>query len=351
MEAVADDAADGDKPMVYLDDEDRTIFRASALGQCQTAMIALRMGFSAMKPPKSMQDRFNEGHLHEPDIVKRANTEYGIEVFNTQRTVVWWVTDTIGIKGHIDGEGVGWLEDEVDEDWDPANPPHRLFEAKTMSEQAFRWWVDHDWNERWAKYPGYARQWTVYGHATELDEGLYAVKNKESGQLLIEATPTQVVPLPLIKATVVGVEAHVRQGLPLPDDCKPRKSWPCPVFYVGPCGYDERDSLAERESEVVTELAITYARAGHAEKAAKAAKKKARDEIVSHLPAEGGKFDADGGWKVALTAKTLRGTESVFNEEQFAEEHPDLYEEFKTKQVEKWTNETLRVTPPKEGKS
>lgn len=356
MEAIGADVDDGDKPMVYLDDEGRTIFRASALGQCTTAMIALRMGFSAMKPPKSMQDRFNEGHLHEPDIVKRANTEFGVEVFGSQRTVTWWVTDTIGIKGHIDGEAVGWTVEEIeaaaesDEAFDLFDKPHRLFEAKTMSEQAFRWWVEHDWDARWKKYPGYARQFTVYGHATELEQGLYAVKNKESGQVIVEPTPTQIVPLPLIKATVVGVEAHVRQGLPMPDECKPRKSWPCPVFYVGPCGDDNRDQLEERESEVVTELMVSYQKAKEAETAAKEAKKKARDEIVKHLPEDGGKFDGNDGWKVALTPRKLKGTESVFDEDAFKSAHPDLHDQFKIKQVEKWSNETLRVTPPKEGK-
>lgn len=335
------DEDNGNKPPVYVDDEGRAIYRASALGLCTTALITVRSGFEAMPPPESMQRRFDEGHLHEDNMVLRLNTEYGIEVFNREREVTVWLTPTLGIRGHIDGEGIGLLPDERGLG---LPPQHRRIENKTMSSSAFKEWSNMDWDARWKKYPGYAMQNTVYGIGTGLDEVLYVVKDKESGQMLVEVTDTICYPWALIKAKVLGIEAHVRQGLPLPDTCDVR-SFPCPVFYVGPCGEDKRDSLAEREGEIVLALARTYQDAKEREAAAAKAKTTARDEIKKHLP-DGGKFDAPEGWKVSYTKSKKNGTTLVFDEERFREDHPDMYADY-LQEKDKWTQERLTVTPPK----
>lgn len=358
---MADDAAPdegNDKPTVWVNDEGIAHYRASGLGGCTAAMIALRQGFTAMAPPKSMQDRYNEGHLHEPDIVRRANTEFGLEVFNRQREVEVWVSPTAVIVGHIDGEVVGWLPEEIELGLHRMGdaPPHRLFEAKTMSDAAFKKWMSMSWPERWGIYHGgYAKQLTVYLAGTGLASAVYAVKNKESGKVVMEAVPGPPLDLNQIKVQVFGVEAHVRQGLPLPEVCDVRQ-FPCPVFYLGPCGDDERETLDDRKAEVVLALAQTYEAAKANEVIAKQAKEKARDEIKRHL-GDAGKFAAEG-WKVTYSKRELKGTKTVEIEEfdlaQLRADHPDLCEQYTTtttQEVEEWSSERLTVTPPKQAKS
>jgi hypothetical protein len=363
-----------DKPLVWTDGQGVTHYRASALGGCTTAAIIVRSGFTPMAPPKSMQDRFNEGHLHEPDIVRRANTEFGLEVFakdpatNRQYEVQVPVTTTVVIDGHTDGKCLGMVTDEPDywntgrgtefEDSDLmtlAPGEFRVFEAKTMSHAAFTRWVKMSWAERWAAYPGYAKQMTVYLAGMSLLDGVdyekwvYAVKNKESGQVIVEPGIGYPYSLPAIKAQVLGIEAHVRQGLPIPEACHPGSQWPCPVYYIGPCGDDNRTTLDERQAEVVVALGVTYQEAKEREAEAKRAKEIARDEIKKHLP-DGGKFDADG-WKVAFSKRRSKGTVSQerFDMERFLADHPDLAEQYTTtEEVEQWTSERLTVTPPKD---
>ena len=226
------------KPMVWVGDDGVAHYRASALGGCTTAMILVRSGFTAMAPPKSMQDRFNEGHLHEPDIVRRANTEFGLEVFaKNPTTKKQWeiqvpVTPTVTIEGHTDGYCLGRLAHETyDIDDDYIDGETRLFEAKTMSEQAFKRWESMTWEQRWIAYPGYAKQLTAYLAGlslllgVDLDGWVYGVKNKESGRILMESGRGHPYPLATIKAQVLGIEAHVRQGLLVPDQCQPKAQW------------------------------------------------------------------------------------------------------------------------------
>jgi hypothetical protein len=357
-----------DKPMVWVDDEGITHYRASSLGGCTTAAILVRSGFTAMAPPDSMQKRFNEGHLHEPDIVRRANTEFGLEVFakdpatNQQWTVNVPVTDTVVITGHTDGKCLGVLPEENESQWDLDNPrlpgpdEFRLFEAKTMSSAAFKRWSAMDWPERWTAYPGYAKQLTCYlrglsildGH--EYDKWVYAIKDKESGQMLVESGYGEPYPWAAIVAQILGIEAHVRNGLPIPESC-PRTQWPCPVFYIGPCGEDERVTLDERVGEVVVQLGRVYEDAKEAEKVAAKTKTDARDEIKKHLP-DGGKYEFDG-WKVAFSKKEPKGTTTVteFDMDRFIADHPDIHEQYLIeKEVTKWSQERLTVTPPKDKK-
>ncbi len=337
----------GNKPAVYTDDEGRTIYRASALAMCRTALIAVRSGFEPMAPPDSMQRRFDEGHLHESNMVQRLNTEYGIEVFNREREVELEITPTLIVRGHIDGEGVGWLDFQDDELRGlGGETPHRLVENKTMSSLAYKEWVASTWEQRWKKYPSYAIQSTVYGEATGIRQQLYCVKDKESGQMHVEVLDLPCYPLALVKAKVLGIEAHVRQGLPLPEDCDAR-SWPCPVFYLGPCGEEQRDTLDERRDEVVQALANTYDEQKRIEANAKKAKEQARDEIKKHL-GDAGKYDTSQGWKVAWSKGTT-GSKEVFDEETFKAEHPDLYEQFITT-VPTRSHGALTVTPPKKTK-
>lgn len=344
-------------PIVWVDGEGITHYRASALGGCTTALIIVRSGFESLAPPKSMQERWNEGHLHEPDIVRRANTEYGLEVFakdpatNKQWAVCVPVSDTIVIDGHTDGKVVGHILDV--EDPDAVYPgEERGFEAKTMSSEAYKRWVKMTWEERWRAYPGYAMQLTVYGRGMGVDRFVYGVKDKEAGTVTMEAVDGLPYDWNLIKAKIAQVEAHVRQGLPIPEECFPKKQWPCPVYYIGPCGEDKRDTLAERENEIVLALAVTYDQNRDAENIAKKAKETARDEIKKHLP-EGGKFDVEG-WKIAFTKRTSKGSSPVerFDMEQFVADHPELAEQYTTtEQVETWTTEKVNVTAPRASKS
>lgn len=331
----------GNKPAVYTDEQGRTIYRASALAMCRTALITIRSGFEPMAPPDSMQRRFDEGHLHEANMVQRLNTEYGIEVFNREREVELWLTPTLGIRGHIDGEGVGYLAEEYGDNAGP--PEHRLIENKTMSSLAYKAWLTMTWEERWKKYPSYAIQSTVYGEATGLRQQLYCVKDKESGQMHVEVLDLPCYPLALVKAKVLGIEAHVRQGLPLPEECDV-KSWPCPVFYIGPCGEERRDTLDERIDEVVQALVNTYQDQKEIEANAKKAKETARDEIKKHL-GDAGKYDTSQGWKVAFN-KGKTTTKQVLDVERLQAEKPDLFEEYLTDKTTT-TSGSLVVTPPK----
>jgi hypothetical protein len=373
-DAMAPEAENfNDRPTVTVDDDGIAHYRASGLGGCDVALILLRSGFGAMAPPEAMQKRFNEGHLHEPDIVRRANTEFGLEVFakdpatDKQWRVSVPVTATVVIDGSTDGTCVGMLPDEPDywnersdefehgDEMTLAPGERRVFEAKTMSSAAFKKWRAMTWPQRWAEYPGYAKQLTIYLRGMSILTGepcnkwVYAVKDKESGEILIEPGIGEPYPWASIVAQLMGVEAHVRNGLPIPESCYPKRSYPCPVFYAGPCGDDERNSLDGREAEVVAELGITLKRAQAREAEAKQAYVTARDEIKKHLP-EGGKFDAADGWKVAFSKKEKTGTTTVetFDMERFVLEHPDLAEEYTTtEEKDKWSQERLTVTPPK----
>ena len=82
------------------------IYRASSVGLCEVALIALRMGVQPSVPPDWLQEKFDEGHEWEGHIVEQAADHQDLTIINTQEVVEVDLTPTIRIRGATDGRAL-----------------------------------------------------------------------------------------------------------------------------------------------------------------------------------------------------------------------------------------------------
>lgn len=204
-----------DAPIAFFNDDGVAVFRASAIGSCEAALVHSLRGQTPSAPPEHMLRRFEDGHLHEPAILEHLRKQgWAIDVAASQQEIRVVVSDQIVIVGHVDGVA---QKDGV----------HAVVEAKALSDSGYKKWV----KEGFAGFPKYAMQISVYMNALQMP-ALYAVKNKNSGEVdvqVVEAPPFLLAKLKAKAMRVVKV-SHTEKT----PDCPKVFDFPCPFFQLHP---------------------------------------------------------------------------------------------------------------------
>lgn len=257
---AAEDGADH-RPNCYVEG-DRVVYRASSLGGCVRALAACRQGYSAVAPDEKAQRRMAEGVLHEPVILSALERDHGWRIGRRQEELELSVGGRLVVRCHPDGvaEG-GTLE-----------PGGRVVEVKAMGRDPYARWLA----EGWASYRRYAYQMSVEMFVT-MTPGIFAVKNRDSGDIHVTMVDEPPIGLNEIKARVIRVEAAAARG-ELPD-CDP-VTYLCDFFYL----HDQKELLPEAAQDVVVDaLAQSYDDARARAKAAESMQKEARARLVEAL--------------------------------------------------------------------
>lgn len=257
------------------------IYRASALGGCTKALIASRLGYEPLPVSERTQLIFNEGNLHEEDVVARLRSD-GYEIFNTQEQHNLHVFGDVYVQGHIDGmiNHPDWRN-------------YRLLEIKSMAQESFDSVVKHGWEA-----PGlmqkYKWQISAYMHMTSL-EGRLVAKNRNRGNLHILDIERPFYNLSDIKQRVIFMEARVARG-ELPNTCD-TSNFPCPFRYL----HEEDDPEVLEDAALLT-LAKFYKRV-QAEEANVTAKLKVARKALRTGLGDRKKVELDGAKVTVYSAK------------------------------------------------
>lgn len=267
---------------VQVGDDGTITYRASALGgECTRALVLSRLGYDERPPPADMQERFNEGHLHEDAVLARMKDE-GWTIWDQQAEVSLMVSGKIRVVGHIDAKGAVVLSKEgFDKDVTP-----RVVEVKSQSKDEFAAFQSSGWESGY--FPRYKWQLSCYMHAT----GLPAVvvrKDRNSGKLALEWVDEPFYTVQQIRSRVLSVEVLAADGIG-PEECGPGTIYPCPFFYMPGHGSDRtknkgvvpvnRKIIAGEEAQRLDDLARRHEIARENERTAKAAKDAARSALV-----------------------------------------------------------------------
>lgn len=302
------DIAPQDKPSVYFDESAEVwVYRASAASRCETELIYWRMGVEGDPPPADMQDRFDDGHLHESAILEKVTKETGwhpmpvpdfdgavgslaidgISFESDQWGIEIPVMDGVVIRGHLDGIFMNQNFDGL-----------RVVEAKALSKSSTESWLQAGFDA----FPYYRDQLTLYMHGADIDQAIFAVKNKDSGKVhlsYIDGLPGDV---DEILRRIMVIEGKARAGI-VPDECD-RPGYPCPFFRLHEDQVDDKTQALVAAADSLDQLLAEYAVAREDEKAAKERKDEARDQIMELV----GKDEVYNGtvWTVKQDRKTRK---------------------------------------------
>lgn len=212
---------------------DRTIYRASALGECIKALAARRMGYEPFSFTEDELTRFKEGDLHEDAIL--SELPY---VLDRQRELVLQLTSSLSVVGHIDG-----VQTEYGK--------RKLLEIKTTNKEGFKEIVEKGWET-----PGFVQKykWQISCYMIALDlECDLIFKDKESGKLWTLSAEIPPYSIEQIRARVLRVEAIARSGS-LPKLCEPGvNQWFCKFPFL-----HEHDPVTVLDDKELGELAHQY---------------------------------------------------------------------------------------------
>lgn len=279
-----------DRPAAYVEDG-VAIYRASAVGLCEEALVSLRMGVQPAMPPDWMLEKFEEGAEWEGYIVETATRNRGLHLQSSQDTAAVVVMENVVIRGSTDGSAqqIGGMQHMVG------------VEAKKLGPRLYEEW-DKGLDNFWDKCPYYRDQLTVYMEGTGFPF-LYAVGQWDVEQKKVVKVHTRMIEQPpgsieAIKDKIRRVEERARDG----DlgTCDGKTSWPCPVYFLHE--EKERASVEGDVREEMGRLSVMYVDAQQLEKRAKEAKDEARGMLMELL--------AENGY-VDLEAETVNEPEVV----------------------------------------
>lgn len=138
---------------VYQDDDTGLwVFRGSGLGSCFSHLVRCGLGYTPSAPPASLLDRFQEGKVAEPVILKWLNDYGGVRVEDD-----WWLDDRytlvdgqveleipVGksaiIRLHPDGIGTIYKTTPEDREQGMANGSNVVLEAKAFGPDYYKKW-------------------------------------------------------------------------------------------------------------------------------------------------------------------------------------------------------------------
>lgn len=270
-----------DRPAAYVEDG-VAIYRASAVGLCEEALVALRMGVQPTMPPEWMLEKYEEGAEWEDHIVQGACEVEGLTLVTQQEQARVDITPTIAIRGATDGRGIkvqGGQQVGI--------------EAKKLGPRLFSNW-ERGLDYFWTQSPYYRDQLTVYMHAHGMPY-VYAVGEWDPDEKVVRHVHTQLIVEPPgdineIRKKILRVEGRARKG----DlgHCDGTHSFPCPVWFLHEA--KEREAVTGDQGEAIERLGRAYHEAQQMESAGKKLKDQVKAELRAVL-AEFGFVDEEAG--------------------------------------------------------
>lgn len=296
------------RPAVYREG-DVWVVRASAMGGCVRSLVAARMGYSPVEPKDAALLRMNEGVIHEPHILKHVAETYELSGAGAQEEVNLPVAGgRILIRGHMDEVALGNLRTGRDQGHS------RVVEAKAMGKSTFDKWISSGKKgTRWEEFRRYAYQISVYMHALNTEKGLFAIKNRDTGEIQLFELEKPPISLADIKARALKVTTLT--DLP---SCDPVQ-YLCDFFYI----HEEVEMFPTRDQdEALDELAKIYDEARFELNVAEAKKKEAAKQLAAALGDRPSVTTED--WKVTLVTTTKRSPDMS----SLRRDHAELLEEY-----------------------
>jgi len=276
-----------DRPVAYMEtrevDGDVLIIRASGFGSCERAIIAVGTGLEPAPPPGWLQEKFDEGHEAEFEILQALSSKPGQvkwrdgkEVcriaFNhlnplmatsyrklgenisrhpedAQFLVEWPIWPGVLIRGHTDSIGSVYVT--ADDRFGLGDLA--VIEAKKFGDALWKKWV----NSGVASMEHYAWQVSLYMHSTGLpaiflvghrvdvtdpDEARELGRDWKIEEVRAELVTRAPIPLADMLKKARSIHVGVTSGV-VPETC-PETDFPCPVFYLH----------ADKEEEGVVDL-------------------------------------------------------------------------------------------------
>ncbi len=214
---TGDDVGVDDRAICYWETDARSgkrtlVIRASASGACIRALVAAALGYEEQRYARAdeiMHTAANEGMLHEGSVLERLEAE-GYEFLNIRQQAFTETQVIPGVvyRGHIDGWATSGPDlDENDE---------AVAEIKTMSVARYKEWQNHGFS----KFRKYAWQFSTYmWHYIKRFEGenhnikgLYAVKNRNTGELMVNVVDEPPVSWKELRDKAIEVLKWVNKG-------------------------------------------------------------------------------------------------------------------------------------------
>lgn len=220
-----------DGPIVQCHPDGRVVYRASALGGCDLALLAARLEYEAIPPPTNLQKAYDRGQKVEPIVLDMLRRDRGWQIVSPQREVELPLTSKISVVGHTDGET-----------WE-SSPGRRVVEVKSQSELEWKRFATDGWDGGF--FPKY--KWQLSAYMLALDLPAFMVRALWDGEKVADIDVIEVAEpfytLEDIRRRVLRIEAAAATGVLLAD-CT--SDYGCPYFYL----HEEVDR------ELVTDVAI-----------------------------------------------------------------------------------------------
>lgn len=265
------------------------VYRASSIGRPLRCLTAARQGYDAAPRPEFLMKAAAAGNLAEI-TVKKMMRDDGWKIRGEQGSVEIKVPGVNAIiRGHLDAmEAVN-----VD------GSKRGMLEVKSMSDRVWAKWHRYGFD----RFPTYAAQLSAYMFATDSEQAIYAIYNRDTQELetiQIDAPPVSIEEL---FAKVRVVELYGENGEDLPT-CTGAE-YPCEYSYMCDRGMgDSTLELAETDGASVARLALEYHNLSDAISRLDAQKKELRAELVKLIPE--GKVAESWGSVVVSKVSTRR---------------------------------------------
>lgn len=249
-----------DRPSGYQEGK-TTVYRASSMGMCLTALVASRLDYKPDRPEfqqKILTNAAKEGNLHEDAISEELKSEYGYRVWGSQDSFDMKVIPGVVVRGHIDGFCIP-----------KGARNHRLLEIKTMSKNRFAKWkrlgsirtrLTSD------EFSSYGYQISTYMQAHDNMPVIYVVKNRDSGELTIDELKLPPYPWKEIKKKIIKAEMWVKRGELPTCEASSSDQFFCPFPYLhgvdsffGDEPDDEDEPIDDATKALVGGMAAHYA--------------------------------------------------------------------------------------------
>lgn len=280
-----------DRPAVYREGTN-IIYRASALGECARALLAV---YDGVKPRRKaamtelLELTAEEGNLHETGVVTMLQKKMGYELIESQSEVEIPVVPGVLIRGHTDARM--FYERPL------------LIEVKSKSDKQFEIWM----KLKWEAFENHAAQVTAYMRAFPDHDVVFVVKRRSDGKtdmtyLLADQPPMD---WNRIRAKILTVEVARRNGTTPACDLAANRRWMCPMWFL----HDEPDVESldmTADMKVIAEELLKRRGPIKAIEAEGKDAEKERKEIdgqLMNLLGDADRFETDG-WVVTRTGSS-----------------------------------------------
>lgn len=210
------------RPGVYRDGT-TVVYRASVLGECVNALLAMYDGI-APRRKKEMTELLEltaeEGELHEAGMIAKMKKD-GYKLLGTQEGFEIPVIPDVVVRGHTDARFAGP---------NPTMTKEILWEGKSKSDKQYDLW------ERggWASFPNHAAQVTSYMRAFPDRDLLFAVKRRSDGRITTLWVSANNPPAKwtAIRNKILAVELARRNGTTPACDLEGTRKYFCPFWFL-----------------------------------------------------------------------------------------------------------------------